>query len=1081
MLVRMKRWLWRTVVWVGVVVGVAAVALVVARHWAGPAVVRSVVKGQLAGLGIHDAKFDVVDVSATRVVIVDLASADRTLTASRVEAWYSPAGVASGEIRRLIVDGLRTGLRVNDDGSVTVEGVALAGGSGEDWRATVRTLPDLTLSRSALHVRHGDQRHQFTCDAALTTSAQGRAATLTVRGDGLTIAADATLGLDGVATITLDTSARLLPLLHVARGSAGPPPWVDGAVNAVIHSTVSSDDVMRWSTEGRVEQLVGVVAVSGLAGELDGGVVKWSAGGVGMMVDEAVARLERARVETAVGAFDLGGVVSLIGNEMIEAEVRVEELRSQGQEATAAAAPKAAPTAAPSVINAAAPMQRAAALAPLRIAASARVPRALIATSFADGEMTARVVAQGRLPQAVAGMAPSVIPAIGSTGGVTIDVDAPLTLVGREGNWSIAGGQADGSPAQRVGFVAQDIRLKSGAAVDRLGVTLVAQPSAGGVDLLEGSELWAQGIALPGVETDERGLRLQAGLSGRLNVPMPALASASGAPPDAAAQAPSIDNLRVSLLAQADTIAAGGIQLTGVSGVLPLVISGNLSQARATFAGEAYAEADSLAGGGLSLGPTRLDLSATDGQPLAVYDGAALTLAGRLDTASPFMLTAQGASVSVGVVSLVAQGSPLDGTFSGRLMLGDVDIAAPQAELTLADLAIDAPLSSEQTADEGSIRCDQITFRDVKMPGFTGTIALQRGKLAAAVDWPVVEEGVIRSGGWVDTTGPVVTAGASVWVPRFTLDDPEALRRVLPAVGEISVSGTFTADSRFYYDGNQWIDWAWMKIEDGALASTQYDASLSGIAGEVTLRQVWPVETSGGQTVAVSAARMGRLNVSDGDVRFRVEREGTVFVEQALFGWAGGQMAARGFRVEPTTGQTSVVVNATNLQLKTVLSETAGDANASGEGLLVGQIPVRVAWPRVELTGAGYVYAEPGAAGVLRLGPDARATVSPTIEAALGGGAGGGAGGGDAIAQVRQRALGALRDFRFDVLRVTLRKQNGVSSAAVRVVGKGSPQSGGQPIDLTLNVSGIEEALNVWLSVGEAQDRLKTQFEGTTP
>jgi hypothetical protein len=174
-----------------------------------------------------------------------------------------------------------------------------------------------------------------------------------------------------------------------------------------------------------------------------------------------------------------------------------------------------------------------------------------------------------------------------------------------------------------------------------------------------------------------------------------------------------------------------------------------------------------------------------------------------------------------------------------------------------------------------------------------------------------------------------------------------------------------------------------------------------------------------------------------------------------LFTWGGGQIQTSPFKFNVNLdGQIDAVVWATHVDLQPILSRIT-QGRAKGSGKLSGRLPITVNWPRV-LVSEGVLEAE--TAGTIQLG-DATATFTDVLEKS------------DPrygkqgpMASIKDRIVEAMRDFHYELLHAKFWVDpNGKTVVSLSLKGQGvSGQR--QPLDIVLNLHGLEEGLNSYLA-----------------
>lgn len=414
----------------------------------------------------------------------------------------------------------------------------------------------------------------------------------------------------------------------------------------------------------------------------------------------------------------------------------------------------------------------------------------------------------------------------------------------------------------------------------------------------------------------------------------------------------------------------------------------------------------------------------------------------------------------------------------GYAALNHMTVTHEASGLVLQDASLRLPVNLDATTPrEGSLHVASVLRNGTSVKGdISARMFVTRSRLWADVTWPLLSEGTVKASAdfyFLPQASYGIAGTVKAWVPPFEFTRAAELRALLPpSVADADVAGKFDAEVGYSLsiDGNE-QRWGTVNVTDASLSSRTLDADLSGVTGTVSLRSFDPLESHPGQRLSVSSARLGSYQVRNGSGRFRLDPGGIIFVEDAAFAFAGGEVSARGFRVQPSRQAVDLTLYADKLDLGALASLASG-GRVSGSGRMFARLPVSVVWPDVIRLGSGYLYAE-GGDGRISLGVNAE-DVGRLLGASVQdpSGAGGGTGGGGGNQQLlQQRITGALTSFGYSDLAVTFTRDDHASdparalTASVRFAGKGPESAGGQVLDLTFNFTGVEDLLSAALLV----------------
>lgn len=405
-------------------------------------------------------------------------------------------------------------------------------------------------------------------------------------------------------------------------------------------------------------------------------------------------------------------------------------------------------------------------------------------------------------------------------------------------------------------------------------------------------------------------------------------------------------------------------------------------------------------------------------------------------------------------------------SLSGYAALNDADVDSTPFGVSLKGLSVSWPISLDATIPlEGTFKVGSVLARGQSLPGLTGTMWITRREAEGGFEWPLVPNGVVKASGKVFFLPNRTIASARAWIPEFEFTDAPNLRQLLPqGLSDAAITGKFSAKVQYSIDGSEITRWGEVEVKDASIKSTLADAEASGISGHVWTREFSPLETPPNQTLSVKAARQGKLNVTDGSVNFRVDPGNIIFAESASFGFAGGTLSARGFRVDPANAAAELYIYGDHLDLNEI-AQLASDGKVSGTGKLYARLPVSVRYKDNYISlGDGYLYVQPprnttgalGTLGSLQLGPYANQVTDLAVKQLPPG---------QLSDQLKARLYATLANFNYSALSFEFTRPDDKLKVAVHTEGKGPPDAGSQPLDLTLNLTGLEDALTLWLGI----------------
>jgi len=124
---------------------------------------------------------------------------------------------------------------------------------------------------------------------------------------------------------------------------------------------------------------------------------------------------------------------------------------------------------------------------------------------------------------------------------------------------------------------------------------------------------------------------------------------------------------------------------------------------------------------------------------------------------------------------------------------------------------------------------------------------------------------------------------------------------------------------------------------------------------------------------------------------------------------------------------------------------------------MYGRLPVKIRWPQI-IFGNGYLYSAPGG-GTFQLGAKMLSQLGDLLDKSDPRFATD-----DSFKQVKARALEAMSDFQYDVLKIDWKSTPTGLFGAAHVEGKGrQSEGGGHPLSLTVNFPNMDQALTRYL------------------
>jgi hypothetical protein len=413
-----------------------------------------------------------------------------------------------------------------------------------------------------------------------------------------------------------------------------------------------------------------------------------------------------------------------------------------------------------------------------------------------------------------------------------------------------------------------------------------------------------------------------------------------------------------------------------------------------------------------------------------------------------------------GTVTVPGAATPVVNT---RVSLADASVRHKEAGLALAGITADVPVAWNVTVPlkPGRFAVRSIDLRGAVLPELSGTLGVADTRADFTLAWEPLPGAKLHMEGSALTGAQGPSARAYVSLPLFRIKDEEALGRLVPQLKGALVGGSFALDGYVRVSSAGVTPTLALTVLDGTFKSKAWEAEAEGVHATVRLSRFEPVLTPRQELQIVLArhAKMGKLEVRDGFVAFRLEpkeAEGrptgwTAYVQRGEWGWAGGRLYVEDLRFDPGAKEHAVTVHARDLKLGDLLA-LIPKQEATGVGSLDGQLPVTIgAWPDLRF-GTGELHTMPGQTGWFKvrnaqvLGPVLDGN-DPRFKTD------------DLYVEIKKRLIGAFQDFEYDEIRADFLRDGPKFVARVSTRGRARTGVRQEFADVTLNFPDLDLAL----------------------
>jgi len=299
--------------------------------------------------------------------------------------------------------------------------------------------------------------------------------------------------------------------------------------------------------------------------------------------------------------------------------------------------------------------------------------------------------------------------------------------------------------------------------------------------------------------------------------------------------------------------------------------------------------------------------------------------------------------------------------FTTELLQGSVSI--PSRNLSARGISARMPLTFPDAAGSGRFSVEEVVYDNRLHLDITGNIH-RTGP--AALDF----DGVIQMPEAADLSfaftgnagmaqGPVIRIDAASERFRFS---PFRFEKLLPAAAwSADYDLDMTAKGSFVLENNQMKTGAELTIHGGTLALPDMDITATGIRGSLAVKDLADLTSFPGQVLTIDEIKAADFVFSDADIRFTLEEDHHVVIENTRLKWCNGVVSTESVRFPSSDGSVSVTVYCDRIALDQLL-EQLGGLHSQGKGTLNGRIPVRFKDGDISFDN-GFLFSTPGKGG----------------------------------------------------------------------------------------------------------------------
>jgi hypothetical protein len=300
---------------------------------------------------------------------------------------------------------------------------------------------------------------------------------------------------------------------------------------------------------------------------------------------------------------------------------------------------------------------------------------------------------------------------------------------------------------------------------------------------------------------------------------------------------------------------------------------------------------------------------------------------------------------------------PFDSASVANLVV-DVDHAGRHVPVPVSG-SIARSVSTGTSGDHaGSISIGPAVIDDITLPELKASLAVDARGVTIAALWPALTDAAVGADARVDLTTDGPAATIDIDMAEFALADTREIRKLIPALADVDLSGRFALSGRMTYAQGQFKPLLTLRAVDATIAHPDWPIAIASASAAITFDSLAPLRTQGTQRVNIARAMTGEIDIADAAIDFTMNDLRSFTIGAA--GWTledGGVFKASPFALDLRQPRIATTIECENLDLNfwlTMLSQ----GRADGEGRLRGEVALTwdpQAYPRIQFVSGGLV------------------------------------------------------------------------------------------------------------------------------
>ena len=299
---------------------------------------------------------------------------------------------------------------------------------------------------------------------------------------------------------------------------------------------------------------------------------------------------------------------------------------------------------------------------------------------------------------------------------------------------------------------------------------------------------------------------------------------------------------------------------------------------------------------------------------------------------------------------------------SGRLSGSVARLTLPSQKIELSDIALSLPLQfplNTHSSTEGTFSAGKISYDGAASGLLNGRITLnsEKAEFSTEITSQFGPDLQVQCSGYLslDKQGEVICNLARTHI------DSTFFPPFLPLPSESSVEGYLSAKAVFSYSDRITRGNLQLQFEDGTIHIS--DNHLSSVNIGITFPNFPLLHSDSRQLCTIGSVQLGKIELTDAKIRFRLEDFQSIFIEKSSFSWCDGKVESSSFRLSAEKQQVATTLYCDRLKFTQLLHQF-GIEDAEGEGALNGKLPILLSKNGIEFDD-GFLFSTPGDTGIV--------------------------------------------------------------------------------------------------------------------